>query len=183
MIKGNYQIKSEENYINSFNNLKSTQKTIQGFTLVELLITIIIVGVLSTIALPSFLNQISRARGSEAKASLGTINRAQQSYRYENGTFAPNLDALKSSGFSINNRYYSYSITGTSNTVTTSADPFQTDLKVYAGGAVMGNNDTFVQTICESINFQGAAADNTASVSLVAGISPSANCGTGRVIQ
>jgi prepilin-type N-terminal cleavage/methylation domain-containing protein len=49
----------------------------QGFTLVELLVSIIIVGLLAAIALPSFLSQEAKARGSEAKAHLGMINRSQ----------------------------------------------------------------------------------------------------------
>jgi type IV pilus assembly protein PilA len=45
----------------------------QGFTLVELMIVIVIVGILSAVALPNFLNQTSKAKATEAKtlASAG----------------------------------------------------------------------------------------------------------------
>lgn len=45
----------------------------QGFTLVELMIVIVIVGILSAVALPNFLNQTSKAKGTECTAKGGTI--------------------------------------------------------------------------------------------------------------
>ncbi|PSP17687.1 MAG: hypothetical protein BRC52_13230, partial [Cyanobacteria bacterium SW_5_48_44] len=54
------------------------KKSNAGFTLIELLVVIIIVGVLSAIALPTFLDQAGKARESEAKTNLGALNRGQQ---------------------------------------------------------------------------------------------------------
>lgn len=45
----------------------------QGFTLVELMIVIVIVGILSAVALPNFLNQTSKAKATECTAKGGTI--------------------------------------------------------------------------------------------------------------
>ena len=52
-----------------------------GFTLIEVLVVAIIIGILSAIALPSFLNQANKARQSEGKMLVSSHNRAQSAYR------------------------------------------------------------------------------------------------------
>merc|ERR1739848_281034 len=52
------------------NPKKSRNKLQKGFTLVELLIVVIILGVLSAVALPAFLNQTGKAKVNAARASV-----------------------------------------------------------------------------------------------------------------
>ena len=73
---------------------KTEKQSESGFTLIELLVVIIIIGILSAIALPTFLGQANKARVSGAKTNLGAINRAQQTYRIENGSFSSSLSNL-----------------------------------------------------------------------------------------
>lgn len=51
-----------------------------GFTLVELMIVVIIVGVLAAAAVPIYTGYVRRARVSEAKASIGTIRSSEEVY-------------------------------------------------------------------------------------------------------
>lgn len=62
----------------------------KGFTLVELLATVVIVGVLATILLPRYKAHVARARMAEAKVGLGEISALQgiyltENYRYHSG--------------------------------------------------------------------------------------------------
>ena len=55
------------------NRKKSRNLLEKGFTLVELMIVIVIVGVLSAVALPNFLSQTGKAKGTEAKSQISAI--------------------------------------------------------------------------------------------------------------
>jgi type IV pilus assembly protein PilA len=57
-------------------NSKKRSKLQAGFTLIELLIVVIIIGVLSSIALPAFLNQQGRARISSAQGAVMSAARS-----------------------------------------------------------------------------------------------------------
>lgn len=73
----------------------ANKKGNKGFTLIELLVVVIIIGVLAAIALPNLLGQVGKARESEAKSTLGAMNRAQQTVFAERGEFATGTDNLE----------------------------------------------------------------------------------------
>ncbi len=59
----------------------------KGFTLVELMITVVIVGVLAAVAVPIYQANVKRAKGSEADAALGTVRTALRVYYAENSAY------------------------------------------------------------------------------------------------
>ncbi|MGD1805809.1 type IV pilin-like G/H family protein [Dapis sp. BLCC M126] len=81
----------------------------EGFTLIELLVVIIIIGILSAIALPSFLNQANKAKQSEAKQYLASINKGQQAYYVENSEFTAQITDL-GLGIKTETENYTYEV-------------------------------------------------------------------------
>jgi type IV pilus assembly protein PilE len=63
------------------------QRKIAGFTLMELLVVIVIMGILAAFASPSYTRSIRRARAKDAINNLTAIHAAQLIYRSLNGSF------------------------------------------------------------------------------------------------
>ena len=59
-----------------------------GFTLLELIIVIIIIGILATLGLTTYTNQIEYSRAAEAKANLGVMRKLAYEYYLKNGSFS-----------------------------------------------------------------------------------------------
>jgi type IV pilus assembly protein PilA len=60
-----------------------------GFTLIELMIVISIVGLLSSVAIPNYMRFQMKTKSTEAKSSLAAIRTAEESYFAEYGRYAP----------------------------------------------------------------------------------------------
>lgn len=67
----------------------------KGFTLIELLVVIVIVGVLSAVAIPQFLNQVRRSRTAEAQAALTAVGRASEVYRLDFSQYPDHYTTIK----------------------------------------------------------------------------------------
>ena len=57
----------------------------KGFTLIELLVVVLIIGILSSIALPQYTNAVEKARLSEALSMIGSLKTGIDSYIMANG--------------------------------------------------------------------------------------------------
>jgi type IV pilus assembly protein PilA len=129
----------------------------EGFTLIELLIVFILIGILSAIALPSFLNQASKAKQSEAKTYVGAVNRAQQTYRMEHSLFAGDIDTLQI-GISTSTDHYDYAIAvDTGSATITAAAKDQDALKGFNGGVTVLSGGQTLAVACQTA---GPQADN-----------------------
>lgn len=94
-------------------------KNKKGFTLIELMIVIAIIGILAAIAIPNFLNYQCKARQAEAKTNLGSIRTAQEGYYAEYSTYSTSQGAI---GFATKgSAKYKYIIASTTDTFTASA--------------------------------------------------------------
>lgn len=79
-------------FLQRLNNRKSTQ----GFTLIELLVVIIIIGILSSIGLVAFLNQVSKAKQVEGITYIKAVTDEQISNYIEDNQFKNNLNQFES---------------------------------------------------------------------------------------
>jgi len=68
-------------------------KSTKGFTLVELVIVIVIVGILSVVAVPVYKGYTKKAMATEGKALLGAINTSQKVYFAEWAIFVNGASA------------------------------------------------------------------------------------------
>jgi len=62
-------------------------KTQRGFTLIELMIVVAIIGILAAIAIPNFLSYQAKARQTEAKTNLGSVYVAETAFYGERGEY------------------------------------------------------------------------------------------------
>ena len=60
----------------------------KGFTLIELLVVILIIGILAAIAIPSFLNQTSKAKDASAKELVRSAQTASETYMTDHGSYS-----------------------------------------------------------------------------------------------
>ncbi len=68
-----------------------TGKRVRGFTLLELMVVVVIVGVLAAIALPSYSNYVKRTNRSQAKQFLQDIANRQEQYRLDQRSYTTTI--------------------------------------------------------------------------------------------
>ena len=77
-------------------------KNQKGFTLLELLIVVIIIGILASIAMPQYMKTIERAKTAEALTNLATLRGAMERYWYEKITMGVAYNPLDDPEFPVN---------------------------------------------------------------------------------
>jgi type IV pilus assembly protein PilE len=96
-------------------------KNEKGFTLIEMMVVVIIVGVLAAIAVPTYTGYVKRATTAEATSTCGAIWGAMQIYMLETSFSGSYSGASIDSTFNVNTSqmmYYDYSISDTDTTIT-----------------------------------------------------------------
>ncbi len=120
--------------------MKKDYRKSRGFTLVELVVVMVIVGILATISVPMYRNYVQRARAQEGTALVGSVASALRVYYAEFGDFNHNFsgdsDDVLGVDASANTFFTEFTVTGGDNdfTVTTSGTGDASDITVTAEG-------------------------------------------------
>jgi len=177
-MKATILIKFAELSLTRLSNKNVSNKNGQnGFTLIELLVVIIIIGLLSAIALPSFLNQANKARTTEAKTYISNLTRLQQTYYMEKQAFSGSIAAL-GDGAASSSAYYDYVLIAgdiSGNTaipqpkriITNLANPKSGDVNLQALAGVVAIADSiavFNSVVCSANQFGTITLTNSGSI-------------------
>jgi type II secretion system protein G len=71
----------------------------EGFTLVEILIVVVIIGILATVAIPTYFKYVERGYASDAKVQIKNILQNAELYRQETGQWPTDVETMIAEGY------------------------------------------------------------------------------------
>jgi type IV pilus assembly protein PilE len=122
----------------------------RGFTIIELMIVVIVLGVLSAVALPSFLDSVRKGRRTEAFAAIATIQQAQERWRSNNPAYASSLSNLVVTTPTRPGGYYTLAVSAGS----TTSSPTDTDVAYIATASAASGTSQANDGDCAKLSVQ-----------------------------
>lgn len=142
--------------------------TSRGFTLVELLVTVVVAGILAAVAYPAFTSHVQRSRRADAVALLSAVTQAQERYRTNRVEYAHTLTDLGLTAASITS-HYTLAFTGVGN-------PASWTVGYIATASVVSTSPQVNDTKCASLGVQLDGSTLTYFATDSAGNDSSATC-------
>ena len=93
-------------------------KASSGFTLLELMVTVIVFVILAMIALPQYAEHVRKGKRSEAMQALGDLQMRQESWRADHPQYGTMANLFTDSGTGFNNGLKNYTVTIPANAAT-----------------------------------------------------------------
>jgi type IV pilus assembly protein PilE len=110
-LKGKHNMVSLLNSEYQYRAGKSSLSKHGGFTMVELMIAVAIIGILASIALPNYLEYTKKGRRAAAQSHLMDVAQRQQQYLLDARSYAADLTTLNITTPSDVSAYYTITIT------------------------------------------------------------------------
>lgn len=86
-------------------------KISKGFTLIELMIVVVVIGVLAALAIPAYQDYVTRARRADAKAALLQVQLAEEKWRANNSNYGSLTNLTFADPFPSPDGHYSVTVT------------------------------------------------------------------------
>lgn len=116
-------------------------RNMQGYTLVELMLVVTVIGILAAIVYPNYQEYVMRSNRTEGQALLNDAAARQERYYAQNNTYADTTAKLGYASDQSPNRLYTLAISNTSaSAYTLTATPARTDAK--CGNLILNEKGT-----------------------------------------
>jgi|TARA_B110001454_G_scaffold183370_1_gene178493 type IV pilus assembly protein PilE len=79
--------------------MKKNNRMLEGFTLVEILIVVVIIGILATVAIPTYFKYVERGYASDAKVQIKNILGSAELSRQETGQWPTDVETMIADGY------------------------------------------------------------------------------------
>ena len=79
--------------------MKKNNRMLEGFTLVEILIVVVIIGIFATVAIPTYFKSVERGYASDAKVQIKNILQNAELYRQETGQWPTDVETMINEGY------------------------------------------------------------------------------------
>jgi type II secretion system protein G len=79
--------------------VKKSNRILEGFTLVEILIVVVIIGILATVAIPTYFKYVERGYASDAKVQIKNILQNAELFRQETGQWPTDVETMMTEGY------------------------------------------------------------------------------------
>ena len=113
----------------------------QGFTLLELMIVVSIIGILATLAVPSYHSSVVKAKEAALRQDLSTLRDVLDQHKADQGKYPPSLSALVGAGYLRG--IPTDPFTGAMTTWQEIADPVEGGVvDIFSGAEFVGTNGT-----------------------------------------